>query len=341
MTARRRPSRAIVLLILCACCMRWSGAAVLGAPQATQAPAAPSSGPFPPDALPANRSGRLTDEQMRGLQQIARERRKGIRDFAYLAGAIGAVLLIADGPPSKAVARRIVGAASLALVPLILVIANHGALTADLREGRVESIEGAIAKRVVHGRSWSTHYFEISRRRLRVSRSGYDAAPGAGIVRVYFLPRSRLVVNLERLADPPLPSGPDATQQILADLISALRRHDPVALAEARARAAALADAVRGPAVGPGATTHLQAGDLYGSWTNRLMTVTFARDGVATLQASTGPVRAGHWAIDANGRLLTDATGVMEPTDAWLEGDRLWILIAGRTVMFARVRGVQ
>ncbi|MGH9411447.1 MAG: hypothetical protein ACRD1V_18590 [Vicinamibacterales bacterium] len=324
MPAHRRPSPAIVLLMLYVFCTQSAGATA-------------SSGPFPQDALPANRNGRLSDAQLRGWQEIARERRKNKRSFAYVAGAIGTVLLIADGPPSKTVARRIVGAASLALIPVILTIANHDALSADLRDGRVESVEGAIAKRLVQGRTWSSYYFDVDRHRLEVSRRGYDAAPDAGIVRVYFLPRSRRVVNLERLPDPPLPAGPDAARQIVASLIGALHSHDPVALAEARARGAALADAVHGPPIGPGATAHLTADALYGSWANPLMTVTFGRDGAATL-VTTAAQRTGHWTVDAQGRLLTDATGVLEPVDAWLDGDRLWISIEGKTVMFTRVR---
>jgi hypothetical protein len=296
----------------------------------------PFSGPFSQDALPANRSGRLSDEQLRRWQEIARERRMGIRRAAYLPGAIGTVLLIADGPPSKAVARRLVGAASLALIPVIIVLANHDALSADVREGRVESIEGAITKRVVRGRTLSRFYMEIGRRRLQVSRSGYDAAPDAGIVRAYYLPRSLRVVNLERLPDPALPMGPDAAQQIIAGLIGALRSRDPVAMAEARARAAALLDAIRGD-VPSGAVTRLTADELYGSWANPLMTVTFGRDGVATLATLGGPLRTGRWAIDANGRLVTDASGQMEPIDAWLDRDHLTIAIDNDRIALTRV----
>ncbi len=288
---------ATAVMILCTLSTESSGALARDAPTSMQSTAAPhstssptpSSGPFSLDALPANRSGLLSDEQLRRWQEIARERRKGIRSAAYLAGAIGALLLIADGPPSKAVARRLVGAASLALIPVIILLANHDALSADVRVGRVESVEGAIAKRVARGRTWSSFYLEIGRRRLQVSRGGYAAAPDAGIVRAYYLPRSRRVVNLERLPDPALPTGPDAAPQIIAGLISALRSRDPVAVAEARARAAALLDAIRG-AVPSGPATRLTADELYGSWANPLVTVTFGRDGVATLATSGGPL---------------------------------------------------
>src|SRR5437764_929168 len=99
-----RDSVTTALLVLCMLSTESSGALARDASLPMQSNAAPSSpsspaspGPFFPDSLPANRNGRLSGEQLRRWQEIARERRKGIRSGAYLAGAIGAVLLIADG----------------------------------------------------------------------------------------------------------------------------------------------------------------------------------------------------------------------------------------------------
>jgi hypothetical protein len=81
-----------------------------------------------------------------------------------------------------------------------------------------------------------------------------------------------------------------------------------------------LLDAIRG-AVPVGPATRLTADDLYGSWPQPLITVTFGRDGVATLATSAGRLWTGRWAIDANERLVTDASGRMQPIDAWLDRD--------------------
>jgi hypothetical protein len=67
--------------------------------------------------------------------------------------------------------------------------------------------------------------------------------------------------------------------------------------------------------------------------------VTLARNGTATVTTIAGVTQAGHWSVDAQGRLLTDATGTMEPTDAALEGDRLTIQLEGRRLTFNRATG--
>jgi hypothetical protein len=52
----------------------------------------------------------------------------------------------------------------------------------------------------------------------------YDAAPDAGVVRLYYLPRSRRVVNLERLPNAPLPDV--VTPQTMAASVRAAVRAD-------------------------------------------------------------------------------------------------------------------
>jgi len=68
--------------------------------------------------------------------------------------------------------------------------------------------------------------------------------------------------------------------------------------------------------------------------------VTFADNGTATVTTILGATRTGHWSVDGQGRLLTDVTGAMEPTDATLEGGRLTIQIEGRRLTFVRAADV-
>jgi len=49
-----------------------------------------------------------------------------------------------------------------------------------------------------------------------------------------------------------------------------------------------------------------------------------------------GATRTGHWSIDAHGRLMTDVTGTMAPTDAALDDGRLTIEVDGRRLTFTR-----
>jgi hypothetical protein len=83
----------------------------------------------------------------------------------------------------------------------------------------------------------------------------------------------------------------------------------------------------------------LVRGALVGRWTHPLVTVILAENGTATVTTIAGASRSGHWSVDAQGRLLSDATGTMEPTDAALEGDRLTIQLEGRRLTLTRAAG--
>ena len=117
---------------------------------------------------------------------------------------------------------------------------------------------------------------------------------------------------------------------------------DPVAFAQARANAAGLLDAaqesIREPsdAAGGRVAGGLVREALVGSWTHPLATVILAEDGTATVTTVMGSSQAGHWLVDGHGRLLTDVTGAMEPTDAVLDGGRLTIQLEGRRLTFTR-----
>lgn len=305
--------------------------------------------PFSQSALSTNQSGRLTDEQSQRWARIAKGRRQGVRGVAYVFGAMSALLLFFPGSAAKAAARTNGGVVFLAATAILLVGANLEPVNADVREGRVESVEGAIAKRLRQSRgpgggSWF-YYLDVGGRRLRAtSREAFDAAPAAGYVRVYFLPRSGRVINLEQLADPPIPTGSGAAQEIFQDFAHALRSRDRTAIAEASAHVAALKHTFEGPPPHPSSdgsdrasSSRLRADDLYGTWTNPMVTVTFRKNGIATMTPAFGAEsRDGHWSVDANGRLLTDASGTMEPVEAFFEGKQLTIVIDGQRVAFTR-----
>jgi hypothetical protein len=303
--------------------------------------------PFPADALAENRSGHLTDDQAIRFQRMVRGRRKSTRGLAVPVGAIGALLLILSGPAGTAAKRHLAGLGFVAAAAVILAAPAFDPLAADVREGRVETIEGAVGKRRTQTKGpagGTTHYYlNIAGRQLLTYLSAYDAAPDAGYVRAYYLPRTRRLVNLERLPNPPLPSGPDEARDMFSRIAHALVTHDPVALA--RANAGGLMDAAQESRVEPSNVLRgrvaggLVRKALVGTWTHPFATVKLADNGTATVTTIMGTTRSGHWSVDDRGRLLTDATGTMEPTDAALDDGRLTIQLDGRHLTFARVDG--
>jgi hypothetical protein len=302
--------------------------------------------PFSRSALPTNQSGRLSDEQSQRWGRIAKARRQSVRGVAYVFAAMSAFLLLANGPAAKAAARLNGGMVFLGIAAILIVAASLEPVNADVREGRVESVEGAISKsfrsalRAPGGRLYLLH---VGGRRLRaLSRASYDAAPDAGYVRVYFFPRSERVVNLEQLEDPSIPTGSGAAQEIVHNFAHALLSRDRTTIAEASAHVAALKHVIEGP---PRTSvdgsdrwsSRLLADDLYGTWTNPVMTISFTRNGMASMTMACGGTRRdGHWSIDTNGKLLTDATGDPEPLDVSLSGNQLTIAIEGQRMAFTR-----
>jgi len=300
---------------------------------------------FPAEALAENRSGRLTENQATRFQRMVSGRRKSTRGLAMPVGAIRALLLILNGPAATAVKRQLAGWGFVTAAAMILAAPAFDPLAADVRGGRVETVQGAVGKRRVQstGRTGSTRYYlNVAGRQLQTYSSAYDAAPDAGYVRAYYLPRTRRLVNLERLPNPPPPSGPGEARDMFGQMARAFVTRDPVAFAKSRANAAGLIDAARESAVEPSdAPSGHRAGGLVrqalvGQWTHPLVTVTLAEDGTATVTTMMGATQSGHWSVDGHGRLLTDATGTMEPTDAALDDGRLTIQLEGRRLTFTR-----
>ncbi len=303
---------------------------------------------FPAEALGDNRSGRLTGDQTRRFERMVIGRRKSTQGLAVPVGAIAALLLVLSGPAATAAKRHLAGLGFAAAAAVILVAPGFDPLAADVRDGRVDTVQGAIGKRRVQSggrRSGTRYYLNIAGRQLRTYVSAYDAAPDAGYVRAYYLPRTRRLVNLERLPNPPLPSGPDQVRNLFGRMARALAARDPAALAEARANAAGLFDAAHESIVEPSdAPSGRAAGGLLrealvGKWTHPLATVIFAEDGTATVTTIAGSTQTGHWSLDAEGRLLTDATGTMAPTQAALDDGRLTIQLEDQRLTFTRAAG--
>jgi hypothetical protein len=302
--------------------------------------------PFPADALADNRAGRLSGEQQRWLRSLARNWRSSGRSIAVIAAVLGfIVLFLAD---KGGTTRVLLGVGLLVFAGLIFVLSIVGAdsMDADLRAGKVLSVEGAIAKRtvVMHGRSTSstTYYIDVDDKSMQAFRDQYEAAPDAGYVRVYYVPRSMRVVNLEELPDKPVPDGAiKSPADVLKLAASGLVGFDEVKKAEARAEMAAISRQVGPQPANPPPASRRDprplAEAIVGAWSNGVLTLTFNPDGtVKAVTAIGAQPRDGRWSVDAQGRLVGDVMGEHAAVEAWVAGDRLTIAQAGEAMSFQR-----
>lgn len=306
-----------------------------------------------PDALDANKAGRLTNPQRQGLRARATGYRKNELWFAAGLTVMGLLIWFGEGPAKYATVKPLIGIGCLILAGFLLVRAFLGAdsLTADLRSGQVQYVEGAVSKwaDTVHskGTSLTTHYVQVDTVRTETNSGFFQQVPEAGIVRMYYLPRSHRLVNLEQLADRPLPQGAMsdphvALQDAKQVLIGGLGGNREKA-AEARAELAAIGNAMKGQIEAGGTPPAAGARDsrplaeaIVGTWQNPMIKLVFAADGTAAMTMPGGMERSGHWSVDAGGRLVADVAGSSEAVDAWIVGDRLTVTIAGRGMAFER-----
>ena len=135
------------------------------------------------------------------------------------------------------------------------------------------------------------YFVDVGDSSFKVAPATYEAAPDAGIVRVYFLPRSRKVVNLERLPNAPLPHEV-TLKGMAASLGAALLSHGRRQANEARADLAAVGDSITAAFVqSETAPSPPQPHDprplgeaIVGTWSNAVMKVTFSEGGTITLR---------------------------------------------------------
>ncbi|HEY1305677.1 MAG TPA: hypothetical protein VGF24_19115 [Vicinamibacterales bacterium] len=300
----------------------------------------PSNTSYPLDGLDANRRGELSDSQLRGFRGLSRSnRRSNLSSAAFFLAGAGLIGVFATGPAGTRAILTVICLA-LGLFLALRSIAGLDAVTRDLRRGRVDSIEGAIGKGRVPGRTRSSYFLEVGDRRFKVGSTTYRAVPDAGIVRVYFLPRSRTIVNLERLANPPLPNEP--IMEALGPLGALSRSHNRREANEARARIASVTDAWEAMRAQAPSAPPPDARDprplneaIVGTWNNGLINVTFLADGRVTARIPGNP-REGHWSVDGAGRLHVDLFPGESAADAWIAGDTLTIAAEGDVLTFRR-----
>jgi hypothetical protein len=307
-----------------------------------------SADPFPTEALEPNRGGRLTTEQRDRLRPLARYARQSALLGAVIL-VVAALMIVSDRQPFLPAALRapLAGVCVVfAAVFLLRAIAGADALSRDLRHMKVQLAEGPIGKHRgrSQGRSGRRSYlFDVGDETYRVaSRLSYDAAPDAGIVRVYFLPRSRRVVNLERLPDVAFASG-TTPHDVMASLGTAMRSHNRREFNEIRAKMAPMMEAIAASRDEPVTPPPLGARDprpleeaIVGTWRSAILTVTFDANGSVSATMVGGMQRRGRWSVNRSGRLVADVMGREDAAEAWIVGDGLTIVADGRALEFTR-----
>jgi len=101
--------------------------------------------PFPAEAVEANCAGRLTETQRKNWAGADRDWRGNVRLMALVLGLAGVLLVAGIGQtPVPTFARLSLGGVCLIVAACLAYVSTlgGGALTRDLSEGRVESVEG-------------------------------------------------------------------------------------------------------------------------------------------------------------------------------------------------------
>jgi len=184
--------------------------------------------PLASETLESNRRGELTATQRDGLArllQLRNRRALGIAIVLLAAAALGG--LFAASSVSAIWRIAIVGVPLGIAASLILRVLTGGdkALGRDLRHGRVQTVTGPITKEqesAMDVDSTSVYILKVGDQRFTVAAMAFEAAPRTGQVRLYYLPASRKVVNLEAFTD----GTPTAAPRPLAEaIIGSWRNH--------------------------------------------------------------------------------------------------------------------
>jgi hypothetical protein len=216
----------------------------------------------------------------------------------------------------------------------------------DVEAGRVDMIEGAVSKRVKSAAGFAYEIHVATRQTgddvFGCPQDLYQAAPGIGMIRLFYLPRSRWAVNFERLPDATVnDTSAQAAGETVLDWGLSRLQSDAGAAAEARAHLAAIGNEISRqlphdvPASFVSSDPGSLAATILGEWTSPLLSVRFAPDGRLSVQIG-GEAHDGTWSLDSDGRLHSD---VMDPpivADASVVGGELTLIINGQALTMRR-----
>ena len=291
--------------------------------------------PFPRAALADNRAGRLTAGQISSLRLDAKtSKRSGVMAGVAIL-AFGLLILwgtLAGRVPGSRLQPLAVGGIFVLGGGLLL---RAGGMTRGPRAAEAASestvldvLEGPFRRerhdrnslgdniRSTRGSARYLYYLYVGPRQFSVSESAYNAAPDDGIVRVYLLPASDRVVNLERIGEAPPTAIEARAAAILQERFGALPGGGP-------------------PSAAKGATTPavLRAA-LLGRWQAQGMPLGFEFRADGTVVSGDGSAdEAKRWEVLDAERVRIDG----EEQRVQVEGDDMFLVTRGPTFRFRRV----
>lgn len=152
---------------------------------------------FSLDSLEANRRGELaTDQAARMTFGAALRLLGGLAIFVFVGWVVRGYTAAARPSDPLTVLLCITG---FGVASGLYLFYRSALIAADVWGGRIAAEDGRVGKFISGGRYTSYHYW-IGGRRHTVSRSAYNALVEDILYRVYYLPRSRMLVGIEPLA---------------------------------------------------------------------------------------------------------------------------------------------
>jgi hypothetical protein len=271
------------------------------------------------DALAANRAGQLSPDQTRHLRGAVQERSSGV--FGY-------------------------------------VVHRHDSFAKDVAAGKLDSIEGAITKKVRGGRANMNEppdaLFELwvanrtdGNQHFKSFKQLYRSAPSAGFVRLFYLPKSRYAVNWELIDTAPDVDHVEQSElrEMVEDVRSARAAHDEVGEAEARANLGSMAQDVASyfsrqpsPAQDPLPRDRVHAA-VIGEWHNPFLSASVRADGTLTARMGMGGEQSGRWSVESDGRVRVEVMGASGTASVSAAGDELTLETGGRAMKLRRAGG--
>ena len=153
------------------------------------------------DAMDANRNGRLALSQATSLMPLI-----VLGGVFFLTGALilgGLIYAVISGRIEGSVVPGVIFGGVFSLLFFLFAYLVGGAPLIELMMGKVSHIEGKAFKgetqRRTEASSGTLHTFMVGKEQFQVSKKNYEALPESGMVRAYYTPLKKKLVNVEKI----------------------------------------------------------------------------------------------------------------------------------------------